>query len=261
MLLNAAMNTIDDLRRKNLAILASEMGGVGLLAEKIDRSSSQVSQWATGARHSVSGKPRRLSSDSARYIETMCGKPAGWMDVDHSENASSYSTEQSATHVNAVAQAHPTYINIKIDDEEDADFVLIKRLTLRLSAGIARVSTDQAEEYGSPVPYQRSELERRGLFAEDLLAIEVKGDSMTPNIKAGDTVIINTADKVPKDGRAFAINYDGEPTVKRMKWKRREWFLASDNEDKSEFPDEQCKDTNCIVIGIVVDLIRKTSNI
>ncbi len=85
---NYAMKTVDDLRRANLHALSVEFGGVGALATLLDRSSSQVSQWMNGTRHSVSGKPRRLSSDSARYIEGKCGKPDGWLDADHGHAAS-----------------------------------------------------------------------------------------------------------------------------------------------------------------------------
>jgi len=81
MLFNESMKTIDEIRKENLAILVKDYGGVGKLADVLERSSSQVSQWLNSSKASASGKPRRFNSDSARYIEKMCGKPEGWLDT------------------------------------------------------------------------------------------------------------------------------------------------------------------------------------
>ncbi len=48
-------------------------------------------------------------------------------------------------------------------------------------------------------------------------------------------VIINTADKRPADGIVFAINYEGEPVVKRMARDIGEWWLTSDNPDQRKY--------------------------
>lgn len=89
------MKTVDDLRRENLSFLAKESGGVVALSKKLDRSQAQVSQWLRGSKDSVSGKPRRLSSDSARYIEERCGKHHGWLDYDHISLISGVKDEES----------------------------------------------------------------------------------------------------------------------------------------------------------------------
>lgn len=52
------------------------------LADALDRSESQVSQWKNGAANSATGKPRGMRSDTARYIETITKKPEGWLDQD-----------------------------------------------------------------------------------------------------------------------------------------------------------------------------------
>lgn len=77
------MKTAEQIRRENLARLAEECGGVGKLAVMLDRAPAQVSQWLNASRDSKTGKPRAVSSASARYIEARCGKPKGWLDHEH----------------------------------------------------------------------------------------------------------------------------------------------------------------------------------
>lgn len=74
------MPPVDVIRRENLKRLASEYTSVANLAKVLGRSSSQVSQWINANKDSKTGKPRTISSASARMIETACGKPQGWMD-------------------------------------------------------------------------------------------------------------------------------------------------------------------------------------
>lgn len=75
---------IDDLRRANLALLAKEAGGVGRLAERLDRDQSQVSQWLNASKNSATGTPRGMRAATCRFIEEKMGKPEGWLDLDHS---------------------------------------------------------------------------------------------------------------------------------------------------------------------------------
>lgn len=82
-LLNGGM-LIDDLRRANLALLAKESGGVGRLAERLERDQSQVSQWLNASKNSATGTPRGMRAATCRFIEEKTGKPEGWLDVDHS---------------------------------------------------------------------------------------------------------------------------------------------------------------------------------
>jgi hypothetical protein len=79
------MKMIDEIRRDNMATLVKEMGSVKAIAEALGSSESQISQWLLGSAHSKTGKPRGMRAGSARKIETACRKPAGWLDLDHSD--------------------------------------------------------------------------------------------------------------------------------------------------------------------------------
>jgi DNA-binding transcriptional regulator YdaS (Cro superfamily) len=77
------MKKIEDVRRENLQRLRKELGSVKALAERLGKEPPQVSQWLNASVHSVSGKPRTISSESCREVERALGKPEGWMDVEH----------------------------------------------------------------------------------------------------------------------------------------------------------------------------------
>lgn len=140
---------------------------------------------------------------------------------------------------------------------EDAHTVEIKRVKLKLSAGINRIQIEHCIEIGEPVSYTKEWLQRRGLFPEDLLALEVSGDSMSPGMEPGDVVVINMAEKVPKHNKIFAVNFDGQAVIKRLMFNNKNWFLYSDNPDQKQFPPHHCKSGECIPIGLVVDLRRE----
>jgi len=78
---------IDDIRRANLALLAKEAGGVGRLAERLERDQSQVSQWLNASKNSATGTPRGMRAGTCRFIEEKMGKPEGWLDINHSDDA------------------------------------------------------------------------------------------------------------------------------------------------------------------------------
>lgn len=74
------MKTVDDWRRENLKKLVEKHGGTASFALKIDKSSSQISQWVNASPDSKTGKPRNLSSRSAREIERLMGMHVGELD-------------------------------------------------------------------------------------------------------------------------------------------------------------------------------------
>lgn len=70
------MRTIEEIRHANLLLVldelaatAGERGAVQRLADRMQRSHSQVSQLKTKATHSKTGKPRNIGSAIARQIE------------------------------------------------------------------------------------------------------------------------------------------------------------------------------------------------
>lgn len=73
------MKTTEEIRLLKLKILSKQCGTIQALADKLDRSHAQVSQWLNSHLNKY-GKPRVISNASARYIEQCFNKPVGWMD-------------------------------------------------------------------------------------------------------------------------------------------------------------------------------------
>lgn len=80
------MKLIDDIRADNVRLLAAEHGGVTGLASKLERSESQISQWTNRSKNHGTGKPRGMRSSTARWLEDKCGKPEGWLDIEHKDD-------------------------------------------------------------------------------------------------------------------------------------------------------------------------------
>lgn len=91
------MVTIDDIRRQNLLALADRHGSKRALAEILDVSESQLSQWIHGAKHSTTGKPRAMRLATCHRIEDLTHMPRGWLDTPHtSEQLAAYHVKPNA---------------------------------------------------------------------------------------------------------------------------------------------------------------------
>lgn len=77
------MRPIADVRHANLLLLLSRFDTLQAFADKVGRSSSQISQLKNRSRHSISGEPRNIDSALARDFEATLKLTNGWMDVDH----------------------------------------------------------------------------------------------------------------------------------------------------------------------------------
>lgn len=135
---------------------------------------------------------------------------------------------------------------------DNPDYPAIRRVNLRLSAGICGYSVDYDDDSGDMIVFGRRWYEKNNYKPEKLIAIRVQGHSMETGLNQNDTVVINTADNTPRDGEVFAVNYDGEAVIKRMVRDRSEWWLASDNPDQVRYPRKLCTGEGCIIIGRVV---------
>lgn len=139
-----------------------------------------------------------------------------------------------------------------VAQEDDERFYQIQKVRLRLSAGISGFSVEPEKHDGSTLSIPRHWADRHGFIPERLIAIKIKGESMEPSLYADDLVIINTADAKPQDGVVFAVNYEGEPVVKRLSRDAGQWWLTSDNPDQRKYHRKVCRGNDCIIIGRVV---------
>ncbi|NOV24183.1 hypothetical protein E5S69_11735 [Cupriavidus necator] len=73
------VKTNAEIRRENARLLANEVGQPADLARRLGMSDSQMGQLI--GRNPV----RNIGPRVARRIEEVCGKPEGWLDVEHFE--------------------------------------------------------------------------------------------------------------------------------------------------------------------------------
>jgi phage repressor protein C with HTH and peptisase S24 domain len=155
----------------------------------------------------------------------------------------------------------PDAVPVGVLDEIDPNVVDITLVKLRLSAGIMGYMAEPEQGVLRRIRMERAWLEQQGLFAENLIAVRVKGDSMSPRIEEGDIVVLNTADRRPAEGVAFAANLEGESVIKRMSRRLGRWYLVSDNIDQKRYPPQVCEGDRCILVGRVVHLHRDGNRI
>lgn len=101
-----------------------------------------------------------------------------------------------------------------LDQLGDSDFVLIKSMDVKLSAG--RGKTAWHVEDSTPLPFVGAFIRSLGSAPRNLRAVRVDGDSMEPLLFDGDLVLIDTSDTRVRDGGVFAIRTDGDLKVKRL---------------------------------------------
>ncbi|RYF35785.1 MAG: helix-turn-helix transcriptional regulator, partial [Comamonadaceae bacterium] len=67
--------------------------------------------------------------------------------------------------------------------------------------------------------------------------VDVIGHSMEPTIPDGAVILVNRANKEPRDRMVFALRVGDELFVKRLVNVKGEWLARSDNEDREQYPD------------------------
>lgn len=156
--------------------------------------------------------------------------------------------------ISAAIPSSPLSNNVRAigDENYNPNTSRIRKVELRLSAGINGLSIEQEVEDGNPIYFRNDWLAARGFNPDNLIATGITGPSMEPGLFEGDTVVVNTADTTPKDGEVFAVNYEGECVVKRLVRDAGIWWLCSDNPDQRRFPRKECADDMCVVIGRVI---------
>ncbi len=138
-----------------------------------------------------------------------------------------------------------------LDLEAHPDLHQVPRVKFKLSAGVSGFAVEPEDGNGKPVFFRKDWFELHGYRPEKMFAVRVCGASMEPSLWDGDLVVINTSDIKPHDGDVFAINYEGELCIKRLRRDAGEWFATSDNVDQRRFSPKRCTE-DVKILGRVV---------
>lgn len=144
-----------------------------------------------------------------------------------------------------------SFMRVEVAGRTDPRFTLIPKVRLRLTAGISGFEVEPEPFEGTTASVPTDWIERHGFDPAKLISIIVKGDSMETTFYEGDVVTVNTADQTPSDGAVYAINYEGEPIVKRLTRDAGRWWLTSDNPDQRRFYRRTCEETTKIIGRVV----------
>ncbi len=119
-------------------------------------------------------------------------------------------------------------IFVNSDSGREPAFKNIPKVAARLSAGTGSFECeDSVTEYLS---FQANWLARKG-SAENMVAMEVFGQSMEPVIKEGDTVLIDQSRKNIIAGAIYAVGVEDTILIKRLEKHPNKLVLCSDNKD------------------------------
>lgn len=138
-------------------------------------------------------------------------------------------------------------IAIRIGDEPAT--VPIRKVKLKLRAGVAGFATEPILEDGGVLHMPLSLIEQNQLVPHHLLAFHVKGCSMEPMLFEDDLVVIDTSDDQPRDRELYAVNFDGEACIKQLLKSGGQWYLNSLNPD---FGKINVRSGQCNIVGRVV---------
>src|SRR5690606_21125129 len=119
--------------------------------------------------------------------------------------------------------------DIAVETEPD-DYALIPGYNVQVSAGNG--SAINEEQVTRKLAFRRKWLNFRGLHEKNLVVVFAKGDSMEPTISDNNTIMVDTSDNVPQDGRMYVIRVDDHLLVKRTQIVPGQGVqLISDNKD------------------------------
>ncbi len=117
---------------------------------------------------------------------------------------------------------------LRSNDDPKSDFYPIPKVQARLCAGAGSFEVDsRIEGYYS---FQKKWLQNKGA-ADRMVLMDVFGNSMTPEIKDGDTVLIDQSRKDIFAGTIYAVGIEDTIMVKRIEKHPRKLVLLSDNKE------------------------------
>lgn len=147
--------------------------------------------------------------------------------------------------------SNATYAPAEVVGSDDPRLIPVPKVRLRLAAGISGFETEPERFDGSTMMVSREWCDRHGFDPKLLMWVRVGGRSMEKTLFDGDWVLVYTGWTEPKNDKIFAVNFDGEPVIKRLSRDAGQWWLTSDNPDPQYYR-RQCRDGECILVGQAV---------
>ena len=137
---------------------------------------------------------------------------------------------------------------------QDDEFAKIPKVNARLCAG------DGSFEVGSNIQgyyaFRKDWLSRKG-SADTMVLMDIFGNSMAPELKDGDTVLVDESQKAIIAGALYAVGIEDTVMVKRVEKHPNNLVLQSDNKDYAPIFLNESEMNMARIIGKVVWVARE----
>ena len=121
-----------------------------------------------------------------------------------------------------------------LGEELARQFVFVPRFDIRAVGGQGEIV--QHEQVLDVLAYRADYIKGElGVSAENLAVISASGNSMEPLIHAGDSLLVNLADKKLTSDGVYIINYDGGLLVKRVEVRLDSEMIVLKSDNKAEY--------------------------
>ena len=144
----------------------------------------------------------------------------------------------------------------EIIEATQSEIVMIPMVEAVLSAGTGSLETSGESE--RKYSFRRDFLNRKGQI-KDMVLMRVAGDSMEPEIKNKDVVLIDQSQTKPRPGSIYAIGVEDMVYLKRVDAKPGKLILYSDNAsyDPIEIDTREDLEQQARIIGRVLWISRE----
>lgn len=198
-----------------------------------------VSDW-------LSGKTQSIEASNLLAAAKFLNVSPDWLASGVGQMRKTYPPATFTHH--SVQEPQATYA---IDLKDNPAYPAVRRVKFKLSASISGFAVEYDEGNSTPLVFNRTWYDNNSYTPAKLFAVSVCNGSMEPGLHHNDVVIVNTESTTPKDGKVFAVNYEGEMVIKRLVRDAGQWWLSSDNADQRRYPRKAC-DENCLIIGEII---------
>ena len=144
----------------------------------------------------------------------------------------------------------PTFLK----SSKDSQFKNIPKVKARLSAGSG--SFEVGSEVEGYYAFRKDWLNTKGNI-NNMVLMDIFGNSMEPELKDGDTILIDESQKDILAGAVYAVGVDDTIMVKRLEKHPNKLVLISDNNDYAPIYLEKSAIHNIRIIGKVIWICRE----
>ena len=129
------------------------------------------------------------------------------------------------------------------------EYMAIKKVKARLCAGDGSFETD--EEVNNRYLFQSEWLKRKGQ-PDQMVLMEVFGNSMEPELKSGDTVLVDCSQNSIIPGLIYAVGIDDTIMIKRIEKHPGKLLLRSDNKEYEPMIVQEAEMNSLRIIGRII---------